>query len=115
MTKEILLKFAEAFGNQKIDEIASFFTNDCTYKASVGPEPGTTYKGKASVMKGIENMIKHDSGGESYVENIKIYEGFGVWEWTYRFKDNSKVCGCDLFEFKGDKIKMINAFRKTTV
>jgi len=115
MTKEILLKFAEAWSNQKIDKINTFFTDDCIYKASVGPEPGTTYNGKVSVMKGIKNMIDHDSGGKSYVENIKIYEEFGVWEWTYVFKDKSKIYGCDLFEFKEDKIKMINAFRKTVL
>jgi len=115
MTKEILLKFAEAWGDKKIDEIASFFTNDCIYKASVGPEPGRTYRGKESVMKGVENMINHDSGGKAYVENIKIYEDFGVWEWSYVFKDKSIIFGCDLFEFEGDKIKMINAFRKTSL
>lgn len=114
MTKEIILKFVEAWGDKKIDKIASFFTKDCIYKASVGPEPGITYTGKANVMNGIEHMIKHDSGGEAIVENIKIYEDFGVSEWTYVFKDKSKIFGCDLFEFKGDKIKMINAFRKTS-
>ena len=66
-------------------------------------------------MKGIENMINHDSGGKAYVENIKIYEDFGVSEWTYIFKDKSKIFGCDLFEFESDKIKMINAFRKTSI
>jgi hypothetical protein len=68
-------------------------------------------------MKGIENMINHDSGGKAFVENIKIFEGFGVWEWTYIFKDKSIISGCDLFEFEfeGDKIKMINAFRKTSL
>ena len=115
MTKEILLKFVKSWGNQKIDEIASFFTNNCIYKASVGPEPGTTYNGKVNVMKGIENMIKHDSGGEAFVKNIKIFEDFGVSEWTYVFKDKSIIFGCDLFEFEGDKIKMINAFRKTSL
>lgn len=114
MTKEILLKFNEAWANQEIDTIASFFTEDCIYKASVGPEPGTTYKGKANVMSGIASMINHDSGGKASIKNIKIYEGFGVWEWTYVFEDKSIVSGCDLFEYDGDKIKMINAFRKTS-
>lgn len=115
MTKEILLKFIEAWGDQKIDKIASFFTNDCIYRASVGPEPGITYKGKASVMKGVKNMMNHDSGGKAYVENVKVYEDFGVYEWTYIFKDKSIILGCDLLEFEGDKIKMINAFRKTSL
>jgi len=115
MTKEILQKFIEAWANQNIDKIASFFTSDCIYKASVGPEPGTTYSGKTSVMAGIENMMKHDSGGKAYVENIKVYEDFGVYEWTYVFPDQSIILGCDLLEFKGDKIKMINAFRKTSL
>lgn len=114
MTKEILLKFAEAWGNKNIHEIASFFTDDCIYKASVGPEPGLTYKGKANVIKGIKDMINHDSGSKAYVENIKIFEDFGAWEWTYVFKDKTIIYGCDLFEFQGNKIKSKNAFRKTS-
>jgi len=115
MTKEILLKFIEAWGDQKIDKIASFFTSDCIYKSSVGPEPGTTYNGKATVMEGVKNMMEHDSGGKAYVENVKVYANFGVYEWTYVFKDKSKIFGCDLLEFQGTKIKMINAFRKTSL
>lgn len=113
MTKEILLKFIEAWADQKIDKIASFFTDDCIYKASVGPEPGTTYNGKTTVMEGVKNMMEHDSGGKAYVENVQVHEDFGVYEWTYVFNDKSKIFGCDLLEFKGDKIKKINAFRKT--
>ena len=81
MTKETLLKFIEAWGNQNIDKIAAFFTDDCIYKASVGPEPGITYKDKVSVMNGVKNMMNHDSGGKAYVENV-------VW---YIFKHNLKI------------------------
>ena len=112
MTKENLLKFAEAWDNQNIDKIASFLTNDCIYKASIGPEPGLTFNGKAKVMEGVKSMMEHDSGGKAYVENTRVYEDFGVYEWTYVFKDKSIILGCDLFEFKGDKIKKVNAFRK---
>lgn len=115
MTKKNLLKFIEAWSDQEIDKIASFFTNDCIYKASVGPEPGTTYNGKVTVMEGVKSMMEHDAGGKAYVENVKVYEGFGVYEWTYVFPDKSVILGCDLLEFKGDKIKIINAFRKTSV
>lgn len=114
MTKEILLEFIEAWGGQNIDKIASFFTNDCIYKASVGPEPGTTYNGKETVMEGVKNMMAHDSEAEAFVENVRVHEDFGAYEWTYVFKDKSVIFGCDLLEFKGDKIKIINAFRKTT-
>jgi len=113
MTKEILQKFADAFDNKELDEIAAFFTEDCIYKASVGPEPGTTYEGKINVMKGIESMIDHDAGGQSFVDGIRIFGDFGVWEWTYTYKDESTF-GCDLFEFRGDRIKSLNAFRKTS-
>lgn len=115
MKKEILLKFAKAWSDQNIDEIATFFTDDCIYKASVGPEPGVTYVNKENVMKGIKHMIDHDSGGESFVDNLKVFNDFGVWEWVYVFKDKPAIVGCDLFEFKKNHIKMINAFRKTSV
>ena len=68
MTKDILLKFAKAWDDQDIDMIASFLTRDCIYKGSVGPEPGITFEGKASVMQGIKNMLEHDSGGKALLK-----------------------------------------------
>lgn len=113
MTAAMLQEFADAMGDKDIEKIASFFTHDCIFKASVGPEPGKTYEGKKCVMNGIKDMISHDSGGKSSIENIRIFESFGVYEWLYEFQDKSIVRGCDLFKFRGDKIKEINAFRKT--
>lgn len=49
-------------------------TDDCIYGASVGPEPGTTYVGQEDVTRGFEQMLKHDSEGESKAGRMLINE-----------------------------------------
>ena len=113
MTRERLMEFAAAWGSKNIEALMELFTEDCVYKASVGPEPGSTYVGKEAVRRGVEAMFAHDQGSTSEITRMHVFGNVGFWEWTYCFPDGKVVYGCDLFEFEGNRVRLKNAFRKT--
>jgi ketosteroid isomerase-like protein len=57
--------FARAWGARDLDAIMRHLTDDCVYGASLGPEPGTTFRGQAEVRAGIAAMLAHDDAAES--------------------------------------------------
>lgn len=60
--RELLKKFAKAWGKRDIDAVMACMTSNCVYEASVGPEPGTTFQGADQVRRGILQMFAHDEG-----------------------------------------------------
>jgi hypothetical protein len=68
--------------------------------------------GKAAVRDGIKKMMNHDDGSQATIHNIGIFGEQGFWEWTYTFANGDAIKGCDLFEFRGNQIRVKNAFRK---
>ncbi|MCI0606855.1 nuclear transport factor 2 family protein [bacterium] len=116
MSPERLKQFGEAWGRADIDALMEFMTDDCVYKASVGPDPGTTYVGREAVRKGFAEVLAYESGGEPKAGPVWVLGSRAVAEWSYIITrpDGRKVeiRGCDLFEFDGDKIRRKNAFRK---
>jgi SnoaL-like domain len=118
--KRMLLKrFAAAWRRRDVEGVLACMTLDCVYEASVGPEPGTTFRGIEEVRCGIRKMFKYDEGSESRISNLFIAGRHAAWEWTYVWRGNDGserlVRGCDLFEFDGPKICRKSAFRKTEV
>lgn len=113
MNETLILEFAKAWSDKNLLIIMSFFTNDCIYSSSVGPEPGTTYYGKAEVLIGIERMLKYDKGSKSSITSLRVFDDIGIIEWEYNFNDTKIIKGCDIFQFEEGKIKSKNAFRKT--
>lgn len=118
MTQERLRAFGAAWSRGDVDELMGFMTDDCIYSASVGPEPGRTYRGRAEVRQGFTAMLSHDAAGESQAGPVVVCGTWGSAQWSYLFTEpdgtTTEVRGCDLFEFRGDKIVRKDAFRKTT-
>jgi len=116
MTIERLLAFGDAWNRGDVDEIMSYFAPQCTYAASVGPEPGRTYQGPEAVRRGVIAMLAHDRAGRSKSGPTFVAGDRGVSEWSYEFTAAdgavTEVRGCDLFEFEGDLIRRKDAFRK---
>jgi ketosteroid isomerase-like protein len=116
MTKVRLAEFSTAWAAKDIDALMAMMTDDCIYAASVGPEPGETFVGKAAVRDGFLRLLAHDAGGISRSGEVWIFGDRGYAEWSYakRCADGSEyvVRGCDWFEFVGDKIRKKDAFRK---
>lgn len=116
MTVERLHQFDDAWAGKDLDALMQFMTDDCEYRASVGPGPGKVYVGKAQVRKGFRDMLAHDAALQSQPGKLYVYGDRGVAEWSY-VESNAAgrqiiVRGCDLFEFVGNKIRLKDAFRK---
>ncbi|HEX7778658.1 MAG TPA: nuclear transport factor 2 family protein [Vicinamibacterales bacterium] len=116
MTIERLLAFGDAWNRGDVDDIMSYFAGECTYYASVGPEPGRTYEGREAVRQGVIDMLAYDRGGRSKAGAAFVADKRGVAEWSYEFTAGdgtvTAIRGCDVFEFEGDLIRRKDAFRK---
>ncbi|MGH7726300.1 MAG: nuclear transport factor 2 family protein [Candidatus Eiseniibacteriota bacterium] len=116
MTIERLLAFGDAWNRGDVDDIMSYFAAECTYHASVGPEPGRTYRGREAVRRGVIDMLAYDRGGRSKTGPAFVAAERGVAEWSYEFTAAdgavTVIRGCDVFEFEGDLIRRKDAFRK---
>ena len=115
MTLARLEQFNDAWSRRAVDELMSFMTEDCIYEASVGPEPGRTFTGRAEVENGFRQMLLHDGDAESKGGRCAVMGDLGIAEWSYIKMEDGRaieVRGCDIFEFSGDRIRRKNAFRK---
>jgi ketosteroid isomerase-like protein len=117
MTIERLRQFNAAWSRGDVDTLMSFMSDDCVYHASVGPEPGRTYRGREDVRQGFIELLAHDAGGEGAEGECWVAGDRGAAHWSYTFTagDGSRttVRGCDLFTFRDDLIVVKDAFRKT--
>ncbi|MEM8933684.1 MAG: nuclear transport factor 2 family protein [Acidobacteriota bacterium] len=113
---ELIRAFGDAWQRGDVDALMGFMTDDCEYRASVGPEPGTRYVGRDAVRRGIEAMLRHDAGSEAVAGAIFACGDRVVSEWSYRFPEDGgrvvEVRGCDIFHLDGDKIRCKDAYRK---
>jgi ketosteroid isomerase-like protein len=116
MTEELLRRFGDAWTAGDTDALMSFMSKDCVYFASVGPEPGRTYRGRDEVRRGFVEMFDYDRGRDRRGGSCFVAGNVGVAEWSFeeRAEDGRTVVirGCDIFEFVGDKIRKKDAFRK---
>ena len=112
MTKERLMAFAKAWSSGDLNKVMQFFKEDCVYQPSVRNGNTIAFKGKLTVRRAIANMMEFDSSVSSKVENIHVHQDFGFWEWEYIKDNGTKILGCDVFSFQGDKIVSKNTLRK---
>jgi ketosteroid isomerase-like protein len=116
MTPERLRQFGAAWTRGDLDALMSFMTDDCVYVASVGPEPGTTYRGREEVRRGFAEMLAYDHGRERHGGMVMVGGDVGVAEWSFteRTADGRQrtIRGCDLLEFRDGRIRRKDAFRK---
>src|SRR5262245_40437589 len=117
MTLERATEFGAAWNSRNPDLIASFFTDDGVYHASVGPEHmGRTFVGKDAIRKGAQ--IFFDLFPDGKFENLKVTVSgnSGTFEWDFVATDASgkvtRTAGCDLLGFRGNLVTLKNAFRK---
>ncbi|NQX13345.1 nuclear transport factor 2 family protein [Microbacteriaceae bacterium VKM Ac-2855] len=117
MTPEVLAAFSDAWTRHDLDALMSHVTDDCVYSASVGPEPGRTWSGKEQVREGFALMLAYDTGQERHEEERPIIagsRGAATWSFTGQGPDGTVQVtrGCDIYEFRGGKIALKDAFRK---
>jgi rhodanese-related sulfurtransferase/ketosteroid isomerase-like protein len=116
MTAGRLRQFGAAWARADLDALMGFVTDDCTYLASVGPEPGTTYRGREEVRRGFAAMLAYDRGRERHAGTVVVAgdTGFAEWSFTETTTDGGGrlIRGCDLFQFRDGQISKKDAYRK---
>jgi ketosteroid isomerase-like protein len=120
MTHERAAEFGAAWNSHNADLVASFFTDDGAYHASVGPDAlGKSYVGKKAIRRGVKAFFDRFPDGK--FENLKVTVSgeIGTFEWDFVATDANgmvvRTAGCDLLEFVGDKVSKKNAFRKQRI
>jgi hypothetical protein len=116
MTMERLAEFGAAWRDGDLDRLMSFMTGDCVFRASVGTEPGTVFRGRDEVRRGFELMLSYDAGAEAHGGTAFIAGSQGASQWAYSYATAggtvTEVQGCDLYEFASDLIRVKDAYRK---
>lgn len=117
--RALLTTFAEAWARADVDVLMECITDDCVYAASVGPEPGTTYRGREEVQRGISEFLAFEAGGEQRTGNVWLAGEYVIAEWSYDEIDKdgqvSDIKGIDVFRFADGKIQSKDAYRKTRI
>jgi ketosteroid isomerase-like protein len=116
MTVERLAEFGDAWRRKDLDALMAFMTDDCEFRASVGPEPGTTFVGRAQVRRGFALMLRYDQAAEAHGGHAFVDGDLGASRWSFAYPGEDggtvEVRGCDLYVFEGDRIRVKDAYRK---
>ena len=117
MTEARLLEALAAWNTGDADRVLAYWSDDCTYHASFGPELlGRSFAGRGAAREGIQLFFDRYPDGEFIDTAVIVAGNRGVAEWTFRATgsdgDEFEVRGCDVFEFAGDLVRTKNAFRK---
>jgi ketosteroid isomerase-like protein len=109
VTIETLERLLGAFNAHDLDAVMGFFTDDCVLEMPRGPDPwGRRLEGRESVRDGLAGRFTgipdvHWGNDRHWVSGQR-----GCSEWlltgTTAEGERIEIRGCDLFEFRGDKI-----------
>ena len=109
VTVDTLKQILEAFNRHDLDTIMEFFSDDCSFDLPHGPDPwGKRYIGKEQVREAIAGRFKGIPDVYYSDDRHWMSANLGVSEWKLTGKTTSgvsiKVRGCDLWEFRNDKV-----------
>ena len=108
-TIELLLEINAAFNSRDVDRIMAFFADDATFLMARGPEPcGRRVRGKAAIRQVLADRFRVISGMRwDHLDHFVMGpRAVSVWMVTGVGADGERLeyQGCDLYEFRGDKI-----------
>ena len=108
-TPALMKAINAAFNSRDVDRIMEFFAEDCTFLMARGPEPeGRRVQGKAAVRKVLADRftVIADMRWDHLEQIIAGSRAITVWMVTGRGADGEVLNyrGCDIYEFRGDKI-----------
>ncbi len=116
--RALVRAFMDAWERADADAVMRVMSDDCVYSASVGPEPGMTYRGRTDVARGVGEMLAFEAGGESRQGRLWFAEDCAFAECDYDDVADSGeikvVRGIDVIEMADGKIRSIDAYRKWT-
>ncbi len=115
---ELQTNLFKAFNSANLDEVMSFFDDECVFEAIAGEDAcGTKIVGAPSIRTAFKKVYETFPDVQWNISNVTTYgnEG-GLAEWTFTGtqEDGKRVeaNGVDLFSFSNGKIVKKNAFRK---
>lgn len=116
-TVETLKEILDAFNRHNLDDIMSYFGENCTFDFPRGAEPwGERYVGKPKVREGLARRFAglpdvHYGEDRHWVAGTR-----GVSEWlltgTTPSGEKIRVRGCDLWEFHEGKVVYKDSYWK---
>ncbi len=112
-----LEQLLEAFNAHDIDAVMRFFVDDCVLEMPRGPDPwGRRMLGRDDVRRGLASRFAgipdvHYGDDRHWIAGDR---GCSEWLLTGTTTDGERVAvrGCDLFEFRGEKIVRKDSYWK---
>ncbi|MEH1129763.1 nuclear transport factor 2 family protein [Micromonospora sp. CPCC 206061] len=83
--RDCLARFADAWASHDVDGLLELMTADAVYAASVGPEPGRTFRGHQELAAGVRTMFDHDAGADIEQGEPVAFGDMAVSTWAYHF------------------------------
>jgi ketosteroid isomerase-like protein len=106
---DLLMRINEAFNQRDVEKILAFFADDATFLRARGPDPcGRRVHGKAAIGRVLADRFKviTDMRWDHIDHFVTGDRAVSVWMVTGTGADGEKLDyqGCDLYQFRGDKI-----------
>ena len=113
----LLERFAQAWNAHDLEALMACMSEDCVFHSAAGALiQGNTFKGEREVRDGYARIFKTfpDAAWNEARHFVAGDRGVSEWRFTGTGADGVGVemCGCDLFEFDGDRIRAKDSFRK---
>jgi ketosteroid isomerase-like protein len=117
VTIETLARLLAAFNAHDLDAVMSFFVDDCVLEMPRGPDLcGRRLEGRDRVREGLAGRFAGipDVHWGNDVHWVSGKRGCSEWLLTGTTAEEEwiEVRGCDLFEFRGDKIARKDSYWK---
>ena len=106
---DLLLQINAAFNSRDVNRIMAFFAEDATFLMARGPEPcGRRVRGKAAIGQVLADRFKviSDMRWDHIDHFVTGNRAVSIWTVTGTGADGERLDyqGCDIYEFRGDKI-----------
>ena len=106
---DLLLQINAAFNSRDVNRIMAFFAEDATFLMARGPEPcGRRVRGKAAIGQVLADRFKviSDMRWDHIDHFVTGDRAVSIWTVTGTGADGERLDyqGCDIYEFRGDKI-----------
>jgi ketosteroid isomerase-like protein len=114
---DLLMRINEAFNQRDVEKILAFFADDATFLMARGPDPcGRRVHGKAAIGRVLADRFKviTDMRWDHIDHFVTGDRAVSVWMVTGTGADGEKLNyqGCDLYQFRGDKILHKDTYSK---
>jgi ketosteroid isomerase-like protein len=106
---DLLLEINAAFNSRDVSRILAFFAEDATFLMARGPKPcGRRVQGKAAIGQVLADRFRviRDMRWDHIDHFVTGNRAVSIWMVTGTGADGERLDyqGCDIYEFRGDKI-----------